>query len=94
MCTCYSWFKQGGSFGLGPEILEEIGRDTNQVGSNLELTIMNLFQPFPFRNGKRKVPDDVAKLTEKIHDLKMRMRVRDEEIQRLEVNPSLRANEL
>ncbi|MBA0751614.1 hypothetical protein Gogos_000526 [Gossypium gossypioides] len=34
MRTCYNWFKQGGSFGLGLEILEEIGRDTNQVGSN------------------------------------------------------------
>ncbi|MBA0750675.1 hypothetical protein Gogos_002074 [Gossypium gossypioides] len=32
MRTCYSWFKQGESFGSGPEILEEIRRDTNQVG--------------------------------------------------------------
>ncbi|MBA0662445.1 hypothetical protein Goklo_006566 [Gossypium klotzschianum] len=38
---------QGGSFSLGPMILEEIRRDTNQVGSNLELAIRNLFQPFP-----------------------------------------------
>ncbi|PPS05695.1 hypothetical protein GOBAR_AA14948 [Gossypium barbadense] len=30
-----------------PGILEEIGRHINQVGSNLELAIMNLFQPFP-----------------------------------------------
>ncbi|MFQ6634300.1 hypothetical protein Gotur_011361 [Gossypium turneri] len=34
----------------GPEILEEIRRDTNQVGSNLELAIRNCFQPFPFEN--------------------------------------------
>ncbi|MBA0645877.1 hypothetical protein Goklo_013914, partial [Gossypium klotzschianum] len=47
MRTYYSWFKQGGSFGSGPESLEEIGRDTNQVESNLELAIKNLFQPFP-----------------------------------------------
>ncbi|MBA0746874.1 hypothetical protein Gogos_009353 [Gossypium gossypioides] len=33
----------GGSFGSGLEILEEIGRDMNQVGSNLELAIRNLF---------------------------------------------------
>ncbi|PPR97475.1 hypothetical protein GOBAR_AA23193 [Gossypium barbadense] len=55
--------------------------------------------------GKIKVPDDVAELTEKIHDLDMCLRVRDEEvrwqrekyqeyIQRLEVDPSPRANEL
>ncbi|MBA0755978.1 hypothetical protein Gogos_021524 [Gossypium gossypioides] len=41
---------RGGSFSSGPRILEEIGRDTNQVGSNLELTIKNLFQPSPFGN--------------------------------------------
>ncbi|MBA0753501.1 hypothetical protein Gogos_020021, partial [Gossypium gossypioides] len=40
----------GGSFGSRPEILEEIGKDTNQVGSNLELAIKNLFQPFHFGN--------------------------------------------
>ncbi|TYI46438.1 hypothetical protein E1A91_D13G107300v1 [Gossypium mustelinum] len=40
----------GGSFGSGPEILEEIGRDTNQLGSKLEIAIKNLFQPFPLRN--------------------------------------------
>ncbi|PPR84578.1 hypothetical protein GOBAR_AA36135 [Gossypium barbadense] len=50
MRTCYSWFKQGGSFGSGPRILEEIGRYTNQVGSNFELAIKNLFQPFPLGN--------------------------------------------
>ncbi|PPR82817.1 hypothetical protein GOBAR_AA37896 [Gossypium barbadense] len=33
-----------------PEILEEIGRDTNQVGSNIDLAIRNLFHPFPFEN--------------------------------------------
>ncbi|MBA0626820.1 hypothetical protein Godav_004415 [Gossypium davidsonii] len=43
-CSGYLW---GGSFSLGPMILEEIRRDTNQVGSNLELAIRNLFQPFP-----------------------------------------------
>ncbi|MBA0550671.1 hypothetical protein Golob_021598 [Gossypium lobatum] len=40
----------GGSFDSGPKILEEIGRDTNQVGSNIELAIGNLFQPFPIGN--------------------------------------------
>ncbi|MBA0567209.1 hypothetical protein Golob_011961 [Gossypium lobatum] len=50
MRTCYIYFKQGGSFGLGPRILEENGRDMNQVGSNLELAIRNLFQPLPLRN--------------------------------------------
>ncbi|MBA0625128.1 hypothetical protein Godav_010366 [Gossypium davidsonii] len=44
--------------------------------------------------GQRKVPDDVAELTEKIHDLEIRLRGKDEEIQRLEADPSLRANEL
>ncbi|MFQ6629090.1 hypothetical protein Gotur_008003 [Gossypium turneri] len=34
----------------GPGILEEIGRDMNQVGSKLELAIRNLFQPFPLGN--------------------------------------------
>ncbi|MBA0613184.1 hypothetical protein Godav_013672 [Gossypium davidsonii] len=80
----------------------------NQVGSNLELAIRNLFQPFPFGNvypvapkkrskismsaqfkGKRKVSDDVAELTEKIHDLEMHLRGRNEEIQRLEADSSL-----
>ncbi|MBA0666258.1 hypothetical protein Goklo_002692 [Gossypium klotzschianum] len=37
-------------FGSGLEILEEMGRDTNQVGSKLELAIRNLFQPFPLEN--------------------------------------------
>ncbi|MBA0812951.1 hypothetical protein Gohar_026856 [Gossypium harknessii] len=40
----------GGSFSLGLGVLEEIQRDTNQVGSNLELVVRNLFQPFPLRN--------------------------------------------
>ncbi|PPD87840.1 hypothetical protein GOBAR_DD15218 [Gossypium barbadense] len=53
--------------------------------------------------GYGKVPNDVAELTEKIHDLEMRLRGRDEEvrwqreqhqIQRLEVDLSLGANEL
>ncbi|MBA0789160.1 hypothetical protein Gotri_006833 [Gossypium trilobum] len=43
-CDGYFW---GGSFSSGPMILKEIRRDTNQVGSNLELAIRNLFQPFP-----------------------------------------------
>ncbi|MBA0780026.1 hypothetical protein Gotri_004173 [Gossypium trilobum] len=46
-CSGHLW---GGSFGLGLRILEEIQRDTNQVGSNLELAVRNLFQPFPLRN--------------------------------------------
>ncbi|MBA0848513.1 hypothetical protein Goshw_003373, partial [Gossypium schwendimanii] len=46
MCTCYSWFKQGGSFSSRPGVLEEIGRDTNQKGLKLKLAIRNLFQPF------------------------------------------------
>ncbi|MBA0715804.1 hypothetical protein Golax_014686 [Gossypium laxum] len=40
----------GRSFDLRLEILEEIRRDTNQVGSNLELAIRNHFQPFPLEN--------------------------------------------
>ncbi|MBA0754479.1 hypothetical protein Gogos_020876 [Gossypium gossypioides] len=32
--------------------------------------------------GKRKVLDDVAKLTEKIRNLEMRLRGRDEEVRR------------
>ncbi|MBA0749571.1 hypothetical protein Gogos_003482, partial [Gossypium gossypioides] len=40
----------GGSFSSGPRTLEEIGRDTNQVRSNLKLAIRNLFQPFPLKN--------------------------------------------
>ncbi|MBA0750672.1 hypothetical protein Gogos_002074 [Gossypium gossypioides] len=86
----------GESFGSGPEILEEIRRDTNQVGSNLELAIRNLFQPFHLENvylvapkktkismsvqfkGTRKVRDDVAELTEKILNLEIRLRGRDE----------------
>ncbi|MBA0723267.1 hypothetical protein Golax_003861, partial [Gossypium laxum] len=46
------------------------------MGSH-QLFLVDGFEPIW---GKRKVPDDVAKLTEKIHDLKMRMRVRDEEV--------------
>ncbi|MBA0694463.1 hypothetical protein Goari_004754 [Gossypium aridum] len=75
-------------------ILEEIRRDMNQVGSNLDLAIRNLFQPFPSEKGKRKVLDDVAELTEIIHDLEMCLKRRDEEIQRLEEDPSLWANEV
>ncbi|MBA0853022.1 hypothetical protein Goshw_012499 [Gossypium schwendimanii] len=47
---------RGGSFGSRPEILEDIEKDTNQVGSNLELAIRNLFQPFPFGNVYLVVP--------------------------------------
>ncbi|MBA0736717.1 hypothetical protein Gogos_010228 [Gossypium gossypioides] len=42
--------------------------------------------------GKRKNPDDVFELIEKICDLEMHLRGRDEK--RLEADPSLRANEL
>ncbi|MBA0676885.1 hypothetical protein Goari_018332 [Gossypium aridum] len=54
----------GGSFSLGPGILKEIGRDTNQF------------------KGKRKVLDEVAELTNKICNLEMRLRGRDEEVRR------------
>ncbi|MBA0706087.1 hypothetical protein Golax_018225, partial [Gossypium laxum] len=76
-----AWMVQstGGSFDSGPKILEEIGRDTNQLGSNIELAIGNLFQPFPIGKGKRKVPDNVTELTKKIRDLEMHLRGRDEE---------------
>ncbi|MBA0683523.1 hypothetical protein Goari_025176 [Gossypium aridum] len=63
-------------------------------GQTLSFAIRNLFQPFPLENGKRKISDDVAELMENIHDLKMHLRGRDEEIQRLEADPSLWANEL
>ncbi|MBA0711184.1 hypothetical protein Golax_010397, partial [Gossypium laxum] len=63
MCTCYNWSKQDGSFGLGPRILEEIGRDMNQVGSNLELAIKNLFQPFPFGNVYPVAPKKRSKIS-------------------------------
>ncbi|MBA0660671.1 hypothetical protein Goklo_012648 [Gossypium klotzschianum] len=56
-----------------------------------QLFIIDGSQPI---RGQRKVPDDVAELTEKIHDLEIRLRGKDEEIQRLEADPSLRANEL
>ncbi|MBA0610792.1 hypothetical protein Godav_011576 [Gossypium davidsonii] len=67
-------WNMGGSFGSGPESLEEIGRDTNQVDA-IEGKEEG---PKQFK-GKIKNPDDVFELIEKIRDLEMHLRRRDEE---------------
>ncbi|MBA0867813.1 hypothetical protein Goshw_004552 [Gossypium schwendimanii] len=84
MCTYYSLFKQGGSFGSRPRILEEIEKIRIKWGQTLSLELGTFFNFSPSKmyiqwhlkrskisvsaqfKGKRKVPDDVVELTEKI----------------------------
>ncbi|MBA0709159.1 hypothetical protein Golax_024214 [Gossypium laxum] len=85
-------WNMGGSFGSGPKSLEEIGRDTNQKQNLCVYAIQGKEGgPKQFK-GKIKNPNDVFELIEKIHDLEMHLRRRDDE--RFEADLSLRANEL
>ncbi|MBA0822402.1 hypothetical protein Goarm_019207, partial [Gossypium armourianum] len=74
------------------------------IGSN-QLFLVDSSEPIRWRlkrskisvlaqfKGNRKVLDNIAELTEKIRDLDIYLRRRDEEIQRLEADPNLHTNE-